>query len=116
MPSGDRTGPVGQGSMTGRSLGYCAGYDTPGFTRGFGGGMRRGFGSGRGMGRGGGYGRGLSRGLRFGWPQAFYAQANPWKAPDKEEEIKILKSQAEELSRTQKEIEKRLKDLEKGSD
>jgi hypothetical protein len=24
MPGGDRTGPLGQGPMTGRSMGYCA--------------------------------------------------------------------------------------------
>lgn len=32
MPAGDGTGPVGQGPMTGRSAGYCAGYDQPGST------------------------------------------------------------------------------------
>jgi len=26
MPSGDRTGPAGQGPRTGRGLGYCNGY------------------------------------------------------------------------------------------
>jgi len=41
MPGGDRTGPLGFGPMTGRALGYCAGYNTPGyanprFGRGFG--------------------------------------------------------------------------------
>lgn len=30
MPAGDRTGPEGQGPMTGRAAGYCAGYDSPG--------------------------------------------------------------------------------------
>ncbi|MBA7691919.1 hypothetical protein ES703_100475 [subsurface metagenome] len=54
MPRGDRTGPAGFGPMTGRGLGYCAGYDTPGYTRG------PGMGLGRGWGRGGGYGRGLA--------------------------------------------------------
>jgi len=33
MPRGDRTGPDGMGQMTGRGLGYCAGYDSPGFTK-----------------------------------------------------------------------------------
>ncbi|MCK4238634.1 MAG: DUF5320 domain-containing protein, partial [Candidatus Lokiarchaeota archaeon] len=28
MPGGDRTGPGGLGPMTGRALGYCAGYST----------------------------------------------------------------------------------------
>ena len=39
MPGQDKTGPLGQGAMTGRGLGPC------------GGGMRRGFGRGFGRGR-----------------------------------------------------------------
>jgi len=31
MPLGDRTGPAGKGPMTGRKLGYGAGYSVPGF-------------------------------------------------------------------------------------
>lgn len=31
MPGGDRTGPAGYGPLTGRGLGYCAGYSVPGF-------------------------------------------------------------------------------------
>ncbi|MGB5912006.1 MAG: DUF5320 domain-containing protein [Promethearchaeia archaeon] len=58
MPSGDRTGPRGLGSLTGRGLGYCAGYDSPGYTKGFGMGLGRGWGRGRGVSRGVGYGRG----------------------------------------------------------
>jgi len=34
MPAGDGTGPDGKGSRTGRGLGYCAGYNTPGYTKG----------------------------------------------------------------------------------
>ncbi len=29
MPSGDRTGPMGQGSMTGRGFGFCSENDIP---------------------------------------------------------------------------------------
>ncbi len=32
MPSGDRTGPRGLGSMTGRSAVFCTGNAQPGFT------------------------------------------------------------------------------------
>jgi hypothetical protein len=32
MPGGDRTGPMGTGSMKGRGAGFCAGYGTPGYT------------------------------------------------------------------------------------
>ncbi|MBN1408705.1 MAG: DUF5320 domain-containing protein [Calditrichaceae bacterium] len=62
MPRGDRTGPLGEGPMTGRQLGYGAGYDSPGYTKGPGMGMGRGFfGRGRAFfGRGGG-------GYRFFW-------------------------------------------------
>jgi hypothetical protein len=45
MPRGDRTGPWGAGSMTGRAAGYCAGYPVPGY-------MNLGRGWGRGFGRG----------------------------------------------------------------
>ena len=54
MPRGDGTGPWGQGSRTGRGLGYCSGYSTPGYTKGPGMGLGRGFGRGRGIGFGGG--------------------------------------------------------------
>jgi hypothetical protein len=57
MPRGDKTGPQGLGSKTGRVSGYCAGYPVPGYmnpTRGYG----RGFGRGFGRRRGRGFGRG----------------------------------------------------------
>ena len=53
MPRGDGTGPLGRGSMTGRGMGYCAGFDAPGYANSarVGGRMRgRCFGFGRGMG------------------------------------------------------------------
>jgi hypothetical protein len=60
MPAGDRTGPWGLGSRTGRGLGYCSGFRAPGFMfPGPGLGFGRGFGSGRGFGRGMGRGRGF---------------------------------------------------------
>ena len=31
MPGGDRTGPRGMGSGTGRGAGYCSGSDEPGY-------------------------------------------------------------------------------------
>ncbi|QRX63171.1 DUF5320 domain-containing protein [Dysgonomonadaceae bacterium zrk40] len=34
MPSGDRTGPLGQGPRTGRARGFCSGYDAPGYEDG----------------------------------------------------------------------------------
>jgi hypothetical protein len=52
MPGGDGTGPRGIGSRTGRGMGFCNGYDTPGFAnqefgrRPFRKGFRSGFGRG----------------------------------------------------------------------
>ena len=71
MPGGDKRGPRGQGPMTGRGAGYCAGFDEPGFmsgdaSRGAGYGWGRGFG-GRGRGRGGlGFGQGWGWGFHRG--------------------------------------------------
>ena len=31
MPWGNKTGPTGQGPLTGRKAGYCAGFSVPGF-------------------------------------------------------------------------------------
>jgi hypothetical protein len=69
MPGGDRTGPRGMGSMTGRGAGYCSGSGNPGFVRPRSGlglgqrlGLRRaGFVRGRRAGRGMGTGRGRWR-------------------------------------------------------
>jgi len=58
MPLGDRTGPEGMGPRTGRRMGYCAGFDTPGYVDS---GFERGFGIGRKYGRGRGIGRGFGR-------------------------------------------------------
>ncbi|MFO8018759.1 MAG: DUF5320 domain-containing protein [Promethearchaeia archaeon] len=75
MPGGDGTGPNGYGPMTGRGLGYCAGYSTPGYTKGGGLGLGRGFRGGRGRGFGRGIGRG--RGRRFVGPVTRPVYANP---------------------------------------
>lgn len=49
MPYGDGTGPRGRGPRTGRGLGFCAGFDRPGYTSP----DNRPYG--RGLGRGRGY-------------------------------------------------------------
>ncbi|NQU86752.1 MAG: DUF5320 domain-containing protein [Mariniphaga sp.] len=62
MPGFNRTGPAGQGSMTGRKMGACASNDYPendvrfNAGRGFGRGFRGGFSRNRGMGYGYGFG------------------------------------------------------------
>ena len=69
MPGRDGTGPMGQGSLTGRGLGNCVASGTPALAGGAAmasgfGGRRRGFG--RGFGRALGWGLGFGKGrLRF---------------------------------------------------
>jgi len=123
MPRGDRTGPMGQGSMTGRRAGYCAGYNMPGFANPIGG-YGRGMGYGRGYGRGMGYGRGFGggRGRGYGYygdpgynpgaypPAPIYPAAAPM---DRNQEIDMLKGMADELSASLEEIRKRMQELEK---
>lgn len=81
MPRGDGTGPLGQGPMTGRRLGTCAGYDRPGFGRWFG------FGSGRGR----GYGRGFFN-YQGGFPEDYPENLAGADTSVLEGEVKRLKS------------------------
>ena len=125
MPGGDRTGPTGMGPMTGRGMGYCGGYDRPGFTNPIAG---RGMGMGRGFG-GGGYGRGGGR----GWRNMYYATGLPgWERASRgmqawggmpygqpytpeitqEQELNNLKEQGDYLTNALKDIKKRIGELE----
>ncbi len=106
MPFGDGTGPIGQGPMTGRAFGYCAGYAAPGYMT-----------PGPGMGRG----RGLGRGRGWQWrarymPPGAHPYAPPY-APVREytrqEELESLQSQAEMLQKNLEEVQNRIKELEK---
>lgn len=85
MPGLDKTGPQGQGSMTGRGVGNC----------GSGKGLRMGFGRCR------GYGRGLGR--YFGWnaPQT------------KEEKLEDVEAYKKALQEEMEEVDKELTDLQK---
>jgi len=92
MPGGDRTGPRGQGSLTGRGFGNCLAYGIPaiaGAVAAFGFGRRRGF--------GGGFARGLGRGFGFGGNQV---------APDNSNELAVLKEQAKAIQDRITELEK----------
>lgn len=110
MPRGDKTGPDGQGPMTGRGLGYCAGYPTPGNVTNT---------PGRALGRGYGIGRGLGLGFRGGRGRGYhpyFSGPSPYSVPSKEEELYILKAQAENLKKGLEEIQKCISELEtKGS-
>ena len=114
MPSGDRTGPMGQGPMTGRGAGYCGGYNRPGYAnqapgRGFGMGWR----GGRGVGWGGGWRRG-GRSYRPYVPRTFAYDVPPMPAYDEESEAKFLRAEATRLKNALDEIEKRLDEIEQG--
>lgn len=114
MPGGDRTGPLGLGPMTGRAVGYCAGYSGPGFANP-GPGYGRGFGFGRGWGRGFGRGfwrRGRGLWLRGTFPEPYYPPVTNVKeektylenlVKDLEEEIKAIRERIQDLSKEKKE-------------
>ncbi len=102
MPWGDRTGPVGAGPRTGRGLGYCNGYATPGYITG---GYGRGFGFGRGFGAGRGFGRGR------GWWWHAHAYHPYYYPPSKEEEKQFLEAELQRLNSAVEGIKKRLDEL-----
>jgi hypothetical protein len=84
MPQGDRTGPLGQGPMTGRGLGYC--------------------------GRGFGFRNGFGRGFRNGFGRGFGNGFQPIQLTESEEK-KVLQEELEELENERQEIQKRLKEI-----
>ena len=85
MPRQDKTGPNGQGPMTGRGLGPC------------GRGLRRGF--------GGGFGRGM------GWRcRGIAPYAEPVSFTEAEEK-KLLEAELKEIELEKQEIQKRLKEM-----
>ena len=106
MPRGDRTGPDGMGPMTGRRMGYCAGYDMPGYANQ----------NGRRMGRGLRLGRGFRGGFdsNFGYnqrpycpPPEYYPQVSEKALIENEikiigEQLKALETRLAELSKEEK--------------
>ena len=97
MPRGDGTGPAGQGPMTGRRMGYCAGFNVPGFMN---------FGFGRGFGRG------------FSWrrempiqQQVVPIQQIQPQVITEQQEREMLEQELELIKQEMNEIQKRLKEL-----
>ncbi|MBN2426480.1 MAG: DUF5320 domain-containing protein [Calditrichaceae bacterium] len=88
MPGGDRSGPAGEGPMTGRRLGYCADYDSPGYSRGAGRGFGRGFGFGA-WGRGRGF---IGRGFGGGYFQPGYNSPQPDNIEQIQSDVQSLKN------------------------
>jgi len=119
MPKGNGTGPMGMGPMTGRAAGFCAGYEMPGYVNphpGCGGGMGRGRNSGGCGGR-----RGHSAGIRAGRRNMFYATGLPgWARVDMpdtatrvpEQELALLKQQAEHFDKALTGIRQRIQAIE----
>jgi len=112
MPRGNKTGPDGNGPMTGRAQGYCTGNNQPGFMdnqgnqgQGFGRGFRGGFGGGRGQGRGfGRFGQGQGFGFRRGYQNTnFESEPSISEKTLVENEIRVLKDQ---LSYLEKQLSK----------
>lgn len=107
MPRGDRTGPTGTGPRGGRAVGYCAGFEGPGYTNPlFGRGGWRGWGPG---GEGGGRAFG-GRWRRFGLGRL--RDWFPWGAGgpafDAEQERQALRSHADALRARLRVVESRL--------
>jgi len=113
MPGFDRSGPMGAGPMTGGRRGLCNPANTEYDTRidgmfGFGRGMRRG------RGFRGGFGRGMDRAFgRRGWNQPSYYPAY---AQNPEEELNMLKAEANSVKNSLDTINRRIAELEKSSE
>ena len=116
MPRGNRTGPAGQGPMTGRAAGYCASYPESGYANP---------GRGQGMGWGGRAGRGWRH--RHWWydagPPRWMQYGNPpgWEAPPagdypspatREQEAASLSEQAHWLGDQLRALNERIAELE----
>jgi len=120
MPRGDRTGPDGMGSMTGRGAGFCSGSGMPGYQNQYGGrgqGLGRGnrfaggmgYGHAYGPGPGAGYGRGMGRGFGPGWDRGY--AYGPTVSATPEAEKQQLQREAEYVEEELKAIRKHLDDL-----
>lgn len=123
MPGGDRRGPSGNGPMTGRGMGFCAGYDRGGYDSNYQGrGLGRG---GGGFGRGGaGFGRGSAGGFGSGrgFRNRFFnaAPAAPYGGVDyrgtneltPDREMDLLRSEAKAIEGELGFIQSRIKELE----
>ena len=110
MPGGDRTGPIGNGPMTGRAAGFCVGNQIPGYTNpsNIGYGKRYGFGR--------EFGRGFNRrnmGRRGLFLQRNYREHYVSSDISKTEELSYLENTIKNLEDEIKAIRERIKDLSK---
>ena len=100
-PGFDGTGPMGQGPMTGRAMGFCNGFNAPGYANP-------------------GFGRGM--GFRRGFGFRRMAPATPvYRAPvypqqpqlTKEQETQMLEQETKAIEEEQKLLNKELEDIKK---
>ena len=113
MPGFDQSGPMGAGPMTGGRRGLCNPANTGYGTR-----SPRSFGFGRSMGLGRGFRGGFNRGMgrafgQSGWNQPAYYPAYTQKP---EEELNMLKAEANSVKNSLDMINQRIADLEKYSE
>ncbi|MBW1894775.1 MAG: DUF5320 domain-containing protein [Deltaproteobacteria bacterium] len=106
MPGFDRSGPMGEGSMTGGGRGHCnpanAGYGRPFSSIG-------GVGRGRGFGRGARGTTGMGMGRGFGWGAA---QNQPVYTESSTGELDALKTEMENVKTVLETINRRISELE----
>ena len=111
MPRGNRTGPRGDGPMTGRGAGQCAGFDRPGYaSSGTGRGYGREIGYGQGRGRGFGRGQGMGYGRGFREPDRTIPV---YKEPSPEDEKKYLEIVVTDLEAELENVKTRINELAK---
>lgn len=111
MPRGDGRGPAGYGPRSGRGLGYCASFDSPGFTKpgpGRGRGFRNNFGPGNGMRRG--FNRGNMNAQR-----RYSPNYNPQTEYSKNDEINELKNYAKDMKKELDAVINRIEELEENN-
>jgi uncharacterized protein DUF5320 len=107
MPYGNGAGPNNFGPRTGRGMGYCSGYNAPGYAN-QGGGYGGGFGMGFRHGRGGGFG-GFGRGQGFGMDmRGFGGYAAPINPVNEKEYLKSILAASENETKA---IKERLEEL-----
>jgi len=106
MPAGNGTGPNGTGPLTGRGMGFCAGYDSPGY-------MNSGGGRGRGF-RGRGFGMG--RGFADRWAYPGSNRGYPVGAPaySQEDQLSAMKGQADYLEKSLQNVRDQIARMENG--
>ena len=125
MPRGDKTGPRGDGPMTGRGAGFCGGAGYPGHAnRGIG------IGSGRWKARALRFGRGGAGGCGYrhryfetgmpGWMRSIwfdeYGESTEGAPVNREGEVALLKKQAASFESALEDIHRRLESLQDDED